>query len=157
MKNTFYIQICFFFILALNAYGHQPPGILTTQQSDQLSTTAVLERMGRWLLKSLGYICYMHRLIITQTCPWHILQYFTAVENGNFQMKKMIYFSYFCSKHRSWVHVRTASLTSTYDLCFRAKIRKNVYPCKPQFYYIKVGVRGSSLYGHVFLMKHLNL
>ena len=31
-----------------------------------------------------------------------------------------------------------AVLTSTNDLCFRTKIRKNVYPCKPQFYYIKV-------------------
>ena len=33
-------------------------------------------------------------------------------------------------------------LTSTHDLCFGAKIRKNVYPCKPQFYYIKVGCKG---------------
>ena len=27
--------------------------------------------------------------------------------------------------------------TSTHNLCFGAKIRKNVYSCKPQFYYIK--------------------
>ena len=31
---------------------------------------------------------------------------------------------------------------STHNLCFRAKIRKNVYPCTPQFYYIKVGYKG---------------
>ena len=31
---------------------------------------------------------------------------------------------------------------STHDLCFRAKIRKNEYPCKPYFYYIKVGYKG---------------
>ena len=31
---------------------------------------------------------------------------------------------------------------STHNLCFRAKIRKNVYPGKPQFYYIKVGCKG---------------
>ena len=35
-----------------------------------------------------------------------------------------------------------AVLTSTHNLCFRAKIRKNVYPCKPHFYYIKVGCKG---------------
>ena len=35
-----------------------------------------------------------------------------------------------------------AVLTSTHNLCFRAEIRKNVYPCKPQFYYIKVGCKG---------------
>ena len=33
-------------------------------------------------------------------------------------------------------------LTSTHNLCFGAKIRKKVYPCKPQFYYIKVGCKG---------------
>ena len=28
----------------------------------------------------------------------------------------------------------------------------NVYPCKPQFYYTNVGLRGSQLYRHVFVM-----
>ena len=31
---------------------------------------------------------------------------------------------------------------STHNLCFRAKIRKNVYPATPQFHYIKVGCKG---------------
>ena len=31
---------------------------------------------------------------------------------------------------------------STHNQCFRAKIRKNVYPSKPQFDYIKVGCKG---------------
>ena len=31
---------------------------------------------------------------------------------------------------------------STHNLCFRAKIRKqNVYPCTPQFNYIKIGCK----------------
>ena len=30
--------------------------------------------------------------------------------------------------------------------------KNNVYPCKPQFYYKKWGLRGSKLYRHVFLM-----
>ena len=30
--------------------------------------------------------------------------------------------------------------------------KNNVYPCKPQFYYIKVGLRGSELYRYVFVM-----
>ena len=33
-------------------------------------------------------------------------------------------------------------LTSTHNLCFRATIRKKVFPGKPQFYYIKVGCKG---------------
>ena len=41
-------------------------------------------------------------------------------------------------------------LTSTHDLCFTAKKKKkkrnvyNVYPCKPQFYYVKVGFKGAT-------------
>ena len=31
---------------------------------------------------------------------------------------------------------------STHNLCFRAKIGKNVYLCTPQFHYIKVGCKG---------------
>ena len=40
---------------------------------------------------------------------------------------------------------------STHNLCFRAKIRrKNEYPCKPQFYYMKVGF---TLHGHAGMMR----
>ena len=30
--------------------------------------------------------------------------------------------------------------------------KNNVYPCKPQFYYIKVGFKGVKIYRHVFVM-----
>ena len=62
-----------------------------------------------------------------------------------------------------------AVLTSTHNLCFMAKMRwfwhiptiyilsknkkKNVYPCKPHFYYIKVGSRGYTLHGHVSMIR----
>ena len=42
---------------------------------------------------------------------------------------------------------------STHDLYFRAKKRKNVYPCKPQLYSIKVGCKVYKLQGRVILMK----
>ena len=32
--------------------------------------------------------------------------------------------------------------------------KTNVYPCKPQFYYIKWGLRGSKLYRDVFVMAY---
>ena len=55
----------------------------------------------------------------------------------NFQIKKIWYFSYFCSKHRLWVLVRTASLrplTSTHNVCFWAEIRKIMHiPVNPRF------------------------
>ena len=40
----------------------------------------------------------------------------------------------------------------THNLCFGSKIRKIVDPCKPQFYYIKVDLKGYILHGHVFPM-----
>ena len=39
-------------------------------------------------------------------------------------------------------HLIEAVLMSTHNLCFRAKIRNNVYPCKRQFFYIKLGCKG---------------
>ena len=36
---------------------------------------------------------------------------------------------------------------------FLSKNKKNnIYPCKPKFYYIEVGFKGSKLYRHVFVM-----
>ena len=40
---------------------------------------------------------------------------------------------------------------STHNVLSRNK-KNNVYPCEPQFYYIKWGLRGSKLYRRVFLM-----
>ena len=67
---------------------------------------------------------------------------FHGYKNDNFQMKNCDIILIFV-QNRSWVHVRTATDVSTHDLCFSAKIKKNnVYPCIPQFYYIKVGLNG---------------
>ena len=38
------------------------------------------------------------------------------------------------------------------SMFLRRNKKKNVYPFKPKFYYIKVGFRGSKLYRHVFVM-----
>ena len=74
---------------------------------------------------------------------------FNGCKSDNFQFKCLDFFLIFCSKHRLWVHVRTAPMrpvavrTSTHDLCFRAKIRKKMYtPVNPSFFYIKVGCKG---------------
>ena len=32
-----------------------------------------------------------------------------------------------------------------HNLCFEQKLKNNVYPCKPQFYYIKVGFKGVNI------------
>ena len=45
---------------------------------------------------------------ITKTRLFKYIENFT-IKNGTFSDKKFWYFSYFCSKHRLWVLVRTAS------------------------------------------------
>ena len=35
-----------------------------------------------------------------------------------------------------------AVLMNTHNLCFSRNKKNNVYPCKPKFYYIKVGFKG---------------
>ena len=68
-------------------------------------------------------------MYITKTRPCNILQYFTAEIMIIFIRKNCDIFS-------------EAVLSSTHYQCFGAKVRKNVYPCKPQFYCIKVGSKG---------------
>ena len=56
--------------------------------------------------------------------------------NWTFSDKKSDVFSYFCSKYRLLVLVRTAS-ARTLNICSWAEIRKNqIYPCNSQFHYI---------------------
>ena len=70
------------------------------------------------------------------------LQYtaiFHGYKNDYFQTKNCNIFLIFAQNIEC---LSEAVLTSTHNQCFGAKIRKNVYPCKPQFYYIKVGCKG---------------
>ena len=57
---------------------------------------------------------------------------FSAVKNGYVQMKYCCIFSYFCSKHRLWVHVRIASQS----MFLTIKKENNVYPVHPSYTYI---------------------
>ena len=72
---------------------------------------------------------------------------FHGCKNVNFLMKKNIIFFFVCSKtlivgtHKN--RLIEAVIMSTHNLYLRAKQEKNVYPCTPQFYYIKVGRKGA--------------
>ena len=72
--------------------------------------------------------------------------YYTAIfhgcKNNNFQMKNGDSFLIFV-QNIDCVYTLEPPLKSTHNLCFRAKICK---PCKPQFYYIKVGCKGVYMY-----------
>ena len=73
-----------------------------------------------------------------------------------FQIKILNIFI-FLLKHRLWVLVRTASprrFSRVPTIYFLSRNKKNnVYPCKPQFYYIKMKFKLSQFYRHVFVMQ----
>ena len=79
------------------------------------------------------WLCSVHY----ENLPIQITENFTT-KKMKLSDKKFWYFSYFCSKHRLWDE---AVLTSTHNLCLSRNKKNNVYPCKPQFYYIKVGFK----------------
>ena len=70
---------------------------------------------------------------------------FHGCKNENFPMKKSNIFLLFAQNINCGYTLEPPHLCGSNEypnLCFRAKIRKNLYPCKPQFYYIKVGCKG---------------
>ena len=77
--------------------------------------------------------------------PMQYIAVFYGCKNDHFQIKKIVFcFVFFLLKTlivgTGWNRLSEAVLTSTHNLCFRAKIRKE---CKPQFCYIKVGCKGA--------------
>ena len=112
----------------------------TAQPVHTWSLLGTLESVSIHLLDFLPFCA-----TITKTRLFKYIENFTS-KNWKFSDKKLWYFSYFCSKHRFWVLVRTASarrfsrVPTIYIL--RRNKKNNVYPCKPKFYYIKVGFTG---------------
>ena len=96
------------------------------------------------------------QIAITKTCLFKYAEIFIT-KNENFQIKNSDIF-----------HISAQNIDCRYSLepprrggsneypqsMFLSRNKKNnVYPCKPQFYYLKWGLRGSKLYRHVFVMK----
>ena len=101
---------------------------------------------------------YMSRYplqFITKTCPCNI-QRFKDVKKENFQKKIFDMFLIFAQNidcgYKLEPPRRGGSNEYPQSMFWGKNKKKYVYPCIPQFYYIKVGLKGYSLQGHVFLM-----
>ena len=112
--------------------------------------------------KRMKFFCSKHELLLCSicavkrhrhcdevTCPYNIQQYFYGCKNSNFQMKNYKIFLIFAQNIDCGYKLEPPQSNV---LCFRAKIRKNIYPCTPQFHYKKVGCMGYKSHGHVILM-----
>ena len=94
---------------------------------------------SRWLcLVSQRLDRNAHSVVTLRKHAHVIYRFFLSCKNRKFSVDFFLYFSYFCSKHRLWVHVRTAR--RTHNLCFESKIKKKWV--NHSFANIKVGYKG---------------
>ena len=99
-----------------------------------------------WILSMCKLRPIIHKLIISQSVlchyentPIQIYRKFHLQKLTFSEKKKLCYFSYFCSRYR----LRRGGSNEYPQSMFLSKTKKNnVNPCKPQFYYIKVGFKG---------------
>ena len=92
------------------------------------------------------FTCRLFPVLITKTRLFKYTENFTT-KKWKFSDKKFLYFTYFLSKHRLWV---LGSNAYSQSLFLSRNKKNNVYPCKPQFYYIKVRFKGGQNYMGVF-------
>ena len=110
-------------------------------RSDQGFRCAPEDALDAWLsTECLAKILLGLDGYITKTRLFKYIEHFTT-KTGKFSDKKK----------SDIFHISTQNIHCGYSfLCF-SKIRKNnVYPCKPQFYYIKLGFKGGQNYIGVF-------
>ena len=97
-----------------------------------------------WIFQGIC-ILIKRSFIITKTRLFKYTENFTT-KKWKFLDKKFWYFSYFCTKHRLWYALeppqRGDSNAYPHSIFLSRNKKNNVYPCKPQFYYIKMGFKG---------------
>ena len=99
--------------------------------------------------------CSSSHLLITKTCLFKFIENFTT-KNENFQIKISDIFHISAQNIDCGYSLepprRGSSNKYPQSMLLSRNKKNNVYPCKPQFYYIKVGFEGSKVYRYVFVM-----
>ena len=102
-------------------------------------------------------ICCGYSLDITKTRRFKYIENFTT-KKGKFLEKRnnLIFFIFLLKNIACWYSLELPLLGSSNEypqsMLLSRKKKNNVYPCKAQFYYIKVGFKGFKLYRLVFVM-----
>ena len=115
------------------------------------STRLVLENV-KWMSQFCSYLAFRIWHLETSSFESYITKHaysnilkISPPKTENFQIKILIFFI-LLSKHRLWVLVRTASANQYPQSMFLSKNKENnVYPCKLQFSYVKVGFKGVNI------------
>ena len=113
-----------------------------------------------WLLIGISFRRWRQVQYITKTSLFKYIENFTT-KKWKFSDKNSDIFHISAQKHRLWGLVRTASacqgISNEYPqfMVLSRNKKNNVYPCKPQFYYIKVGFKGVNIIQVCFLWWYL--
>ena len=92
------------------------------------------------------FIFFIFFSFITKTCLFKYIEDFTSKSSKNFQIKTPIFFLFHIDCGYSLEPPRRGGSNEYPQSMFLSKNKKNnVYPCKPQFYYIKVGLKGVNI------------
>ena len=92
----------------------------------------------KWNLFLSRWQCLKRRQLITKTC---LFEYIENCTTENWKLSDNNFDIFHISAQNT--DCRYSLEPRTHNLCFWAEIRKiNVFPCKHQFYYIKVGFKG---------------
>ena len=101
------------------------------------------------------FIVRLKTLCHYENMPTQIYWKFTT-KNENFQIKNSDIFHSSAQNIDCWYSLeppcRGGSNGYSQFMFLSRNKKRNVYFCKPQFYYVKEGLRGSKLYRHVFVM-----
>ena len=87
---------------------------------------------------------------VTKTCLFKYIENFTAKKLKNFRLKNSDIFFQISAQNIDCGYSlepprRGASNEYPQSMFFSRNKKNSVYPCKPQFYYIKVGFKGSKI------------
>ena len=99
-------------------------------------------------VNKIDFVSRLKSGIITKTCLFKYTENFTT-KNENFQIKQSDIFHISAQKHKNIncghslePPLRGGSNEYPQSMFLSKNKKHNVYPCKPQFYYIKVGFKG---------------
>ena len=103
----------------------------------------------------LGFLAHQGVCSLRKQAYSNILKFLQS-KNENFQRRMLIFFlisaqNILCGYSLEPPRWGGSNEYLQFMLLSRNK-KNNVYPCKPPFYYIKVGFKGSTLYKRVFVM-----
>ena len=97
-------------------------------------------------IKYSGYLTYNSTCFITKTRLFKYIDNFSGSKTEIFQIKKTLTFFHISAQNINCRYSLEPPLNEyPQSMCLSTNKKNKVYPCKPPFYYIKVGFKGVNI------------